>query len=141
MIVIDGLPWPCSLPSPNGEVTRVIMITSNAGQWDIVSRLELPGLGHVELCKNDKSDFKHHLFLIIADYLQRGFCYISFPFHSLPILSDSPNPQRLHLRDLPHLPLEPYPLLSPLSHFVLLLPPLSDQILNPHFAGTDLWPH
>lgn len=50
LLVIHGLPWPCGMPNPNGEITRVIMIRlSPNGQPDAVARLDLPGQGDVGL--------------------------------------------------------------------------------------------
>lgn len=48
LLIVSGLPWPCALPSPNGEVTRVIMLRQvQRGGFSIVSRLELPAQGDV----------------------------------------------------------------------------------------------
>jgi len=45
MIVAEGVPWPCAMPSPNGEVTRVVMLSTIQQQWTIATSLELPGTG------------------------------------------------------------------------------------------------
>ena len=44
------------MPSPNGEVTRVVMLsTSSNGHWHVDTGLELPGTGHVALCADQTS--------------------------------------------------------------------------------------
>ncbi|WWD04165.1 hypothetical protein V865_002231 [Kwoniella europaea PYCC6329] len=62
MFVVHGLPWPCALPSPNGEVTRVVMVTpSPAGTgMHIVARLELPGQGDVGVLNNHDTSYLIH---------------------------------------------------------------------------------
>nr|XP_019043333.1 hypothetical protein I302_07908 [Kwoniella bestiolae CBS 10118]OCF22263.1 hypothetical protein I302_07908 [Kwoniella bestiolae CBS 10118] len=62
MFVAHGLPWPCALPSPNGEVTRVVMIspTPSGVGMDIAARLELPGEGGIAICNNDDESYLMH---------------------------------------------------------------------------------
>ncbi|WWC65680.1 uncharacterized protein I303_108301 [Kwoniella dejecticola CBS 10117] len=63
MLVAHGLPWPCALPSPNGEVTRVVMVSSSMNpkaSLDIVARLELPGEGDVAICNAQNSSYLLH---------------------------------------------------------------------------------
>ncbi|KAK6908897.1 hypothetical protein I203_102903 [Kwoniella mangroviensis CBS 8507] len=62
IFVVHGLPWPCALPSPNGEVTRVVMITpSPAGTgMHIVARLELPGQGDLGVLNNHDTSYLIH---------------------------------------------------------------------------------
>jgi hypothetical protein len=50
--VAEGVPWSCGMPSHNGDVTRVIMmsILPNEG-LRVESRLELPGQGSVGVCR------------------------------------------------------------------------------------------
>jgi hypothetical protein len=53
LILVHGLPWPCGLPSPNGEVTHVVMLRpSRTGELELVSRLDLPGLGDIGATSN-----------------------------------------------------------------------------------------
>ncbi|OCF37103.1 hypothetical protein I316_01008 [Kwoniella heveanensis BCC8398] len=62
MIVANGLPWPCELPSANGEVTRVVMLAlapSPVG-LSLVAGLELPGEGEVAICKAKTGSFLLH---------------------------------------------------------------------------------
>ncbi|WVF68617.1 hypothetical protein IAT40_003387 [Kwoniella sp. CBS 6097] len=62
MLVAHGLPWPCALPSPNGEVTRVVMLApapSDVG-LNMVAGLELPGEGDVAICKAKTDSFLSH---------------------------------------------------------------------------------
>lgn len=59
IIIAEGLPWPCGLPSHNGEVTRVVMLSpasADSGRLDIVARLELPGQGSIAVCPNESSE-------------------------------------------------------------------------------------
>jgi hypothetical protein len=57
MLLADGISWPCGTPSPNGEVTRVVMLSyeSETG-LKIAARLELPGEGSVGVCRNGESE-------------------------------------------------------------------------------------
>jgi hypothetical protein len=56
MIVAEGVPWPCAMPSPNGEVTRIVMLGANpSGTWRILTGLELPGTGPVGVCRDGDS--------------------------------------------------------------------------------------
>jgi hypothetical protein len=58
ILLVDGLPWPSPLPTPTGEVTRVLMLLPNeGGQLDIVSRLELAGIGDVGICDDGSCEF------------------------------------------------------------------------------------
>ena len=57
MIVAEGVPWPCAMPSPNGEVTRVVMLASSKTDvWEISTGLELPGTGHIAISRNAGSE-------------------------------------------------------------------------------------
>nr|XP_019009161.1 uncharacterized protein I206_05807 [Kwoniella pini CBS 10737]OCF47942.1 hypothetical protein I206_05807 [Kwoniella pini CBS 10737] len=63
MLLAHGLPWPCALPSPNGELTRVVMIApslSSKAAMHIIARLELPGEGDVAVCNNQDSSYLLH---------------------------------------------------------------------------------
>lgn len=51
MVFAEGIPWPSDLPSPNGEVTRVVAMTQTQASWGITSRLELPGQGRIAICR------------------------------------------------------------------------------------------
>jgi hypothetical protein len=54
MIVAEGIPWQCAMPSPNGEVTRVVMLsTKEHGEWAIAAGLELPGTGRIGVCRRE----------------------------------------------------------------------------------------
>ncbi|KAI9633004.1 uncharacterized protein MKK02DRAFT_40384 [Dioszegia hungarica] len=58
LILIHGLPWPCGLPSPNGEVTHVVTLRpSRTGILEVVSRLDLPGLGDIGATSNAAGSF------------------------------------------------------------------------------------
>ncbi|WWC92997.1 uncharacterized protein L201_007961 [Kwoniella dendrophila CBS 6074] len=62
ILIAHGLPWPCELPSPNGEVTRVVMISplSSDNGMEIVARLDLPGEGDVGVCNYLNSCYLLH---------------------------------------------------------------------------------
>ncbi|WVR08230.1 hypothetical protein IAU60_005277 [Kwoniella sp. DSM 27419] len=62
MLVAHGTPWPCALPSPNGQVTRVVMMVVSAFGRDIsfAARLELPGEGDVAICESGDSRYLLH---------------------------------------------------------------------------------
>ena len=54
VLLIEGVPWQCGMPSPNGEVTRVIMLNVDPKEGlELLARLELPGEGHVGICRSD----------------------------------------------------------------------------------------
>ena len=57
LLVVHGLPWPCGLPSPNGEVTRIIMLSTAAGHFNVACRLELPGEGDVAIMNLAEGSF------------------------------------------------------------------------------------
>jgi len=56
MIVAEGVPWPCAMPSPNGEVTRVVMLSTIQQQWTIATSLELPGTGIIGICNTAQGE-------------------------------------------------------------------------------------
>lgn len=63
ILVAHGLPWPCETPSPNGEVTRVIILLFNQDQQpllDPIAKLELPGEGDVGLCQDGDTNYLIH---------------------------------------------------------------------------------
>ncbi|WWD20135.1 hypothetical protein CI109_104611 [Kwoniella shandongensis] len=60
LLVAHGLPWPCALPSPNGEVTRVVMLNVAPQGCDIIARLELPGEGDIGVCRDAETNFIIH---------------------------------------------------------------------------------
>jgi hypothetical protein len=55
MIVAEGIPWPCAMPNPIGEVTRVVMVSKVQSRWGFTTGLELAGLGHVGVCNGGDS--------------------------------------------------------------------------------------
>jgi hypothetical protein len=51
ILIAEGLPWSCGMPSHNGDVTRVIMMSIHSTDGARVeNRLELPGQGPVGVC-------------------------------------------------------------------------------------------
>ncbi|OXG25397.1 hypothetical protein C367_03219 [Cryptococcus neoformans Ze90-1] len=63
ILVAHGLPWPCESPSPNGEVTRVIILLFNHDQQpllDPIAKLELPGEGDIGLCQDNDTNYLIH---------------------------------------------------------------------------------
>ena len=54
VLLVEGVPWQCGMPSPNGEVTRVIMLhVDQKDGLELLARLELPGEGPVGVCRGD----------------------------------------------------------------------------------------
>lgn len=63
ILVAHGLPWPCETPSPNGEVTRVMLLQFNEDQQpllDPIAKLELPGEGAIGLCQDGDTNYLIH---------------------------------------------------------------------------------
>ena len=50
LLFAEGLPWSCGMPSHNGDVTRVVMLSIGEKQVQIENRLELPGQGKIGVC-------------------------------------------------------------------------------------------
>ncbi|ODO06895.1 hypothetical protein I350_04255 [Cryptococcus amylolentus CBS 6273] len=61
MLFAHGLPWPCGVPSPNGELTHVIALTVDCQKKEVkaVARLELPGEGDVGVFCGSESYLLH----------------------------------------------------------------------------------
>ncbi|EIW71713.1 hypothetical protein TREMEDRAFT_27484 [Tremella mesenterica DSM 1558] len=59
VIIAHGIPWPCALPSPNGEVTRVVILRFGH-DVQVEARLELPGQGTIGICQNDQTNYLIH---------------------------------------------------------------------------------
>ncbi|KAK8849511.1 hypothetical protein IAR55_004845 [Kwoniella newhampshirensis] len=64
MLIAHGLPWPSAMPSPNGEVTKVVMLGVTTQGLDIIARLELPGEGHVGVCRDAEGSYIIHATLL-----------------------------------------------------------------------------
>lgn len=53
MLVASGIPWPCAMPNPNGEVTRVVMLIPTVdGPYEISASFDLPGEGSIGVCRS-----------------------------------------------------------------------------------------
>jgi hypothetical protein len=80
MLIACGIPWPCGMPSPNGEVTRVVMM--NPPKIDmpskILARLELPGEGTVAVCQVNGGEYMQKKEGV------RQLCPGNFLLHSTP---------------------------------------------------------
>lgn len=50
LIIAEGLPWSCGMPSHNGDVTRVVMMSIHGDGVRVENRLELPGQGSIGVC-------------------------------------------------------------------------------------------
>ncbi|RXK36360.1 hypothetical protein M231_06397 [Tremella mesenterica] len=59
VLIVHGIPWPCALPSPNGEVTRVVILRLDH-DVKVEARLELPGQGTIGICLNDQVNYLIH---------------------------------------------------------------------------------
>ncbi|WVQ79391.1 hypothetical protein IAT38_001488 [Cryptococcus sp. DSM 104549] len=87
LLFAHGLPWPCALPSPNGEVTRVVGLGPSHDLHEgleIVARLELPGEGDVGICRNGDTNYLIHA---------TPSSLTSYPVIFPPVHTPSPSPQ------------------------------------------------
>ncbi|ORY34903.1 hypothetical protein BCR39DRAFT_515490 [Naematelia encephala] len=92
VIAAHGIPWPCAMPSPNGEVTRLIMLTrALTSNYEIAARLELPGEGDVAVCKNDNSSYILHT--TATSFLSYPIIFPPSP-SPLPSRSTTPKPNK-----------------------------------------------
>lgn len=58
LLIAHGEPWPSPWPSPNGDVTRVVML--NVPGYKCVATLELPGIGDVGVTSGGESSYLLH---------------------------------------------------------------------------------
>lgn len=70
LLIAHGEPWPSPWPSPNGDVTRVVML--HAPGYDCVATLELPGIGDIGVTSGDESSYILH---------SSGECLTSYPIN------------------------------------------------------------
>lgn len=57
-MIVDAVPWPSSIPSPNGEITRIVLLSHNSeGELEVSARFELPGEGLVAVCANGEREY------------------------------------------------------------------------------------
>lgn len=139
-VVAAGAPWPCDMPSHNGEVTRVVIVGfPEASEANILARLDLPGVGQIGICTSDNSQYfsESHLPSLQT---QRHTCYTRPRPLSCHILSCSlPKYLRLHpsnlsLRQHPN-PARyqvhtPHPIPRYIAHQHPILPQLLDKPAN-----------
>ena len=59
VLAVDAAPWPCGMPSPNGELTRVSLISTRQ-PFKKVSDFDLPGVGHVGFVQDKEDQYLLH---------------------------------------------------------------------------------
>ncbi|ORX37934.1 hypothetical protein BD324DRAFT_623874 [Kockovaella imperatae] len=69
-LFVDGIPWPCGIPSPNGDVTHVVIVPIGPHKNEKVSHLDLPGVGHIAVTSDSSGhpQLLHFLSLSLMSY-------------------------------------------------------------------------
>jgi len=140
LLVANGIPWPTAGPSPNGEVTRVVMLALPT--HECVATLELPGIGDVGVASSGEGGYHISQFADpAASYLLHSTptslmsYHIIFPNSAPPSRTNTPNPPKSPSPMSPKSPTSPAatPLISlsrPPVRSVSMPPPKSESSLS-----------